>query len=175
MGLFSSKKEGGMMDMIRCDEQDYLIWKWRPVGNEVNSTNKENAIRWGSSLRVKEGEVAAFVYKQKDGTMQDFILGPHDETIKTANFPVLSNLVGLAFGGGSPFQAEVYFINLAGNIQIRFGVPYFDVFDPRYLDFGVPMAVRGSITFNISDYQTFIKLSRLINFELDTFKQQIKR
>ena len=38
MGLFSSKKEGGMMDMIRCDEQDYLIWKWRPVGNEVNST-----------------------------------------------------------------------------------------------------------------------------------------
>jgi hypothetical protein len=25
MGLFSSKKEGGMMDMIRCDEQDYLI------------------------------------------------------------------------------------------------------------------------------------------------------
>ncbi len=45
MGLFSSKKEGGMMDMIRCDEQDYLIWKWRPTGNEVNSTNKENAIR----------------------------------------------------------------------------------------------------------------------------------
>jgi hypothetical protein len=174
MGIFSSKKEGGMMDMIRCDEQDYLIWKWRPAGNEVNSTNKENAIRWGSSLRVKEGEVAAFVYKQKDGTMQDFISGPHDETIKTANFPVLSSIVGLAFGGGTPFQAEVYFINLAGNIQIRFGIPYFDVFDPRYIDFGVPMAVRGSITFNISDYMAFVKLNRLINFELDTFKMQIK-
>jgi membrane protease subunit (stomatin/prohibitin family) len=174
MGLFSSKKEGGMMDTIRCDEQDYLIWKWRPAENEANSSNKENAIRWGSSLRVKDGEVAAFVYKQKDDSMQDFILGPHDEIIKTANFPVLSSIVGLAFGGGTPFQAEVYFINLAGNIQIRFGVPYFDVFDPRYLDFGVPMAVRGSITFNISDYQTFVKLNRLINFELDTFKQQIK-
>jgi membrane protease subunit (stomatin/prohibitin family) len=174
MGLFSSKKEGGMMDMIRCDEQDYLIWKWRPAGNEVNSTNKENTIRWGSSLRVKDGEVAAFVYKQKGGSMQDFIAGPHDESIKTANFPVLSNIVGLAFGGGTPFQAEVYFINLAGNIQIRFGVPYFDVFDPRYLDFGVPIAVRGSITFNISDYQAFVKLNRLINFELETFKQQIK-
>lgn len=69
MGLFSSKKEGGMMDTIRCDEQDYLIWKWRPAGNDVNSTHKENAIHWGSSLRVKDGEVAAFVYKQKDGSM----------------------------------------------------------------------------------------------------------
>jgi hypothetical protein len=45
MGLFSSKKEGGMMDMIRCDEQEYLIWKWRPAGNEANTTNKENDIR----------------------------------------------------------------------------------------------------------------------------------
>lgn len=174
MGIFSSKKEGGMMDTIRCDEQDFLIWKWRPEGNEINSTNKENAIRWGSSLRVKEGEVAAFVYKQKDGAMQDFIEGPHDETIKTANFPILANIVGLAFGGGTPFQAEVYFINLAGNIQVRFGIPYFDIFDPRFLDFGVPVAVRGSITFNITDYKGFIKLNRLINFELETFKSQIK-
>lgn len=57
MGLFSNKKEGGLMDVIRCDEQEYLVWKWRPSG-EANSTHKENAIRYGSSLRVKEGEVA---------------------------------------------------------------------------------------------------------------------
>jgi membrane protease subunit (stomatin/prohibitin family) len=174
MGLFSSSKEGGMMDMIRCDEQEYLIWKWRPLGNEANSTKKENSIRYGSSLRVKDGEVAVFVYSQKDGPVQDYIIGPYDETIKTANFPVLSSIVGLAYAGGTPFQAEVYYINLAGNIQIKFGIPYFDVFDPRFLDFGVPMAVRGSITFNITDYQGFIKLNRLINFELETFKQQIK-
>jgi membrane protease subunit (stomatin/prohibitin family) len=174
MGLFNNKKEGGMMDMIRCDEQDFLIWKWRPSGNELNSTNKENAIRWGSSLRVKDGELAVFVYKQKDGIMQDFIEGPHDEIIKTANFPVLSNIVGAAFGGGTPFPAEVYFINLAGNIQIKFGVPYFDIFDPRFLDFGVPVAVRGSITFNITDYHGFIKINRLINFEIEALKSQIK-
>jgi len=53
MGLFSSKKEGGMMDMIRCDEQEFLIWKWRPEGNEVNSTNKENAIRWKQFARKR--------------------------------------------------------------------------------------------------------------------------
>ena len=90
------------------------------------------------------------------------------------SFPVLTSIVGLAFGGGSPFQAEVYFINLSGNIQIKFGIPYFDVFDPRFQDFAVPMAARGTITFNITDYQGFIKLNRLINFELEDFSKQVK-
>lgn len=174
MGLFGRGKGGGLMNVIRCDEEEYMVWKWRPLGQDVNSTTRENSIRYGSSLRVKDGEVAVFVYKQKDGTMQDFIVGPYDDTIKTANFPVLSSIVGLAFGGESPFQAEIYFINLAGVNQLRFAVPYFDVFDPRLPDHGVPMAVRGTITFNITDYKGFIKLHRLVNFNHEQFRKQIK-
>ena len=174
MGLFGRGKGGGLMNVIRCDEEEYMVWKWRPLGQNVNSTTRENSIRYGSSLRVKDGEVAVFVYKQKDGTMQDFIVGPYDDTIKTANFPVLSSIVGLAFGGESPFQAEIYFINLAGVNQLRFAVPYFDVFDPRLPDHGVPMAVRGTITFNITDYKGFIKLHRLVNFDHEQFRKQIK-
>lgn len=174
MGLFGRGKGGGLMNVIRCDEEEYMVWKWRPLGQDVNSTTRENSIRYGSSLRVKDGEVAVFVYKQKNGTMQDFIVGPYDDTIKTANFPILSSIVGLAFGGESPFQAEIYFINLAGVNQLRFAVPYFDVFDPRLPDHGVPMAVRGTITFNISDYKGFIKLHRLANFDHEQFKKQIK-
>ena len=173
MGLFGNKKEGGLMDVIRCDEQEYLVWKWRPSG-DADSTKKENAIRYGSSLRVKDGELAVFVYKQKNGDNQDFIVGPYDQTIKTANFPILTSIVGSAFGGASPFQAEIYFINLSGNIQIRFGIPFFDVFDPRFVDFAVPMAVRGTLTFNVTDYKGFIKLNRLINFQLEDFKKQVK-
>ena len=173
MGLFGKKSEGGLMDVIRCDEQEYLVWKWRPSG-EANSTKKENAIRFGSSLRVKDGELAVFVYKQKDGAMQDYIIGPYDQTIKTANFPILSGIVGSAFGGASPFQAEIYFINLAGNIPINFGIPYFNITDSRLADFPVPMSVRGKIIFNITDYKLFIKNTRLINFELDDFKRLIK-
>ena len=108
MGLFDRKKEGGLMDVIRCDEQEYLVWKWRPSG-EANSTKKENSIRYGSSLRVKDGEVAVFFYKQKDGVQQDFIVGPYDGKIETANFPVLTSIVGSLWGGNSPFQAEIYF------------------------------------------------------------------
>ncbi len=173
MGLFGNKSEGGLMDVIRCDEQEYLVWKWRPSG-EANSTKKENAIRYGSSLRVKDGELAVFVYQQKEGSMQDFIVGPYDQTIKTANFPVLTSVVGAAFGGASPFQAEIYFINLAGNVPIKFGIPYFNITDRRLPDFPVPMSVRGQIIFNITDYKLFIKNTRLINFELDDFKNLIK-
>ena len=162
------------MDEIRCDEPSYLIWKWHPSGSQSGENQRENSIRWGSSLRVKDGEVAIFVYRQKEGTMQDFIVGPFDQTIKTANFPVLSSIIGLAYEGGTPFQAEIYFINLARIIQVKFGVPFFDVYDPRFADFGVPVAVRGTVSFGIADYREFIKLHRLSTFNLDDFQKQIR-
>ena len=172
MGLFFNKKEGGLMDVIRCDQENYLVWKWRPSG-EANSTKKENAIRYGSSLRVKDGEMAVFVYKNDDGQLMDFIQGPYDGTIKTDNFPILTSIVGSLWGGDSPFQAEIYFFNLQGNNQIKFAVPYFDVADPRFLDFTIPVAVRGQLTFNLTDVKQFIKLNRLVDFDLDKFREQI--
>jgi len=176
MGIFGKGNSGGLMNVIRCDQEEYLVWKWRPEGQAVNSTSRENSIRYGSSLRVKDGEVAVFVYNQKGGAEPDYIVGPYDDVLKTANFPVLANLVGTAWGGSSPFQAEVYFINLQKNNQINFGIPYFDVFDPRpnFADLPIPLAVTGTITFNITDYRGFIKLNRLVNFELDNFRNQIK-
>lgn len=53
MGLFS-KNDGGVMDVIRCDEQEYLIWKWHPQGTTSQTSQRANAIRWGSSLRVRD-------------------------------------------------------------------------------------------------------------------------
>ena len=175
MSLFNRNKgKGGFMDEIRCDEPSYLIWKWHPNGSLAGNNNRENAIRWGSSLRVKDGEVAVFVYKQKNGTTQDFIVGPFDQAIKTDNFPVLASIIGLAYDGGTPFQAEVYFINLAQIIQVRFAVPFFDIYDPRFIDFGVPVAVRGTVSFKITDYREFIKLHRLSSFTLEDFQKQIR-
>ena len=175
MALFNrNNRKGGFMDEIRCDEPSYLIWKWHPSGSQLGENQRENSIRWGSSLRVKDGEVAVFVYKQGNGTMQDFIEGPFDQTIKTKNFPVLASLVGLAYEGGTPFQAEIYFINLAKLIQVRFAVPFFDVYDPRFTDFSVPVAVRGTISFSIKEYREFVKLHRMYNFNLDDFQRQIR-
>ncbi len=174
MGLFNKIKSGGLMDQIRCDEPSYLIWKWHPKGTVAGNNTRENAIRWGSSLRVKDGEVAVFIYDQGNGIMQDFIEGPYDMPIETNNFPVLANLIGKLYDGGTPFQAEVYFINLANIIQTRFAVPYFDVYDPRFDDFCVPVAVRGTISYRIRDYREFISLHRLVDFNQEDFQKQIR-
>lgn len=174
MGLFTNRKNGGLFaDVIRCDEPDYLIWKWRPAGNAAGNTRRENAIRWGSPIRVKDGSVAVFVYSQ-NGRAQDFIEGPFDDALETSNLPILSGLMGALLNGGTMFQAEVYFINLANIIQIKFGVPFFDIFDKDMPQYSVPVAVRGSFNFRIADYREFIKLHRLEEFDMDTFKKQIK-
>lgn len=177
MGLFGRNREGGLLDVIRCDEPEYLVWKWRPAGADVladGPTHRENAIRWGSSLRVREGELAVFVYPRYAGSGPDYILGPYDQFLHTKNLPILADLLGLAYDGDSPFQAEIYFINLAGNNQLRFGVPEFDIFDPRFPDLGVPCVVRGTLTFSLTDYRQFIKLNRLRQFDLGALRQQIR-
>ena len=175
MSIFNRfNHKGGLMDGIRCDEPSYLIWKWHPTGTRLGESTRENSIRFGSSLRVKDGEVAVFVYNQGNGVTQDYIVGPFDQITETANFPVLSSILGLAYDGSTPFQAEVYFINLSQIIQVRFAVPFFDVYDPRFSDFGVPVAVRGTISFRITDYREFIKINRLSNFNLEDFQKQIR-
>ncbi len=174
MAIFKRPKAGAFMDVIRCDEPSYLIWKWHPVGTESGKNNRENAIRWGSSLRIKDGESVVFVYNQKNGVYQDYILGPYDGILTTENLPILASIIGLAYDGGTPFQSEVYFINLAQIVQVKFGVPFFDVFDPRLPDFGVPVAVRGTISFKIDDVNHFIKLHRLNSFSLEDFQNQIR-
>lgn len=167
----ANQNRAGMMDEIRCDEKGYLIWKWRPA----NNVHRENAIRWGSSLRVREGSVAVFVCRRKgQDAIQEFIEGPFDESLKTSNLPIIASFVAAAYGGGTPFQAEVYFINLAKVVQSRFAVRYFDVFDQRFPDFGVPVAVRGTLTFQIADYREFIELHRLDEFTLEDFQNQVR-
>ena len=167
----ANQNRAGMMDEIRCDEKDYLIWKWRPA----NNVRRENAIRWGSSLRVREGSVAVFICRRKgQDAIQEFIEGPFDEALNTSNLPIIANFVAAAYGGGTPFQAEVYFINLAKVVQSRFAVRYFDVFDQRFPDFGVPVAVRGTLTFQIADYREFIELHRLDEFTLEDFQSQVR-
>lgn len=169
MGLFGSKKEGGLADVIRCDQSDYLIWKWSPAGEP---SRKMNAIRYGSRLRVKEGEVAVFVYDKEGG--MDYIEGFKDEVLKTANFPVLSSIVGAAFGGNSPFQAEVFFINRAGTLRLPFFVRNITLTEPEQQRLTVPATVKGSITFNIQDYRGFVKKYQMAGYSMDDLSEQIR-
>ena len=171
MGLFGKKntseppvakvkggKEGGIMDMIRCDESDFLIWKWRPNAKaDAGASKRENSIRYGSSLRVRPGQAAVFLYQNKGE--YDIIVGPYDDTIKTANMPILASIVGLAYKGGTPFQAELYFINLAKGMEIPFTIPYFRVIpsEPEYKAYDIEVAVKGALAFQIPTDTAMIK------------------
>lgn len=147
-----------MMDIIRCDQVDFLIWKWRPDSSkEAGSSKKENGIRYGSSLRVKPGQAAVFLYQNK--SEYDVILGPYDDVIKTDNFPILSSILGVGFSGSAPFQAEVYYINLSKGMEIPFVVPFFRVIpaEPEYKAYDIRVAIKGSITFEIPSDVKMIK------------------
>lgn len=160
MAIFGigKKNEGGLMDAIRCDVKDFLIWKWRPAGQEANSTKKENAIRTGSSISVRPGQAAVFLYQQKEGEY-DIIKGPYNSILKTENLPVLASIVGAAYAGGTPFQAEVYYFNLAKNMEIPFTIPYFRIVpaEPEYKSYDIQVAVKGSLVFEVSSQKEYIK------------------
>jgi len=159
MGLFNHNKgNGGLMDQIRCDESDYLIWKWRPNREAgPDEQGRSTSVRWGSNLRVKPGQAAVFLYKNQGS--YDVMFGPFDDKIETKNFPVLASIVGLAYAGGTPFQAEIYFINLAKGMELPFTVPFFRVIpaEPEYRVYDVQVAIKGAITFEVPADANIVK------------------
>lgn len=182
MGLFNfgKKNEGGLMDAIRCDEKDFIVWKWRPAGQDANSTNKENAIRTGSSLNVRPGQAAIFLYKNTSG-QYDVILGPYNDTIKTDNMPVLANIIGTAYAGGTPFQAEIYFLSVSAVMNIDFTIPYFTIqsTQPEYSQYNIDVAVDGTLKLSITPprniiqmmYQQFVQYGGTLTF--DQYRMQL--
>ena len=51
MKLFNGERhKQGVLDVIRCDEPSYLVWKWHPAESQQDSNNRENAIRWGGEV-----------------------------------------------------------------------------------------------------------------------------
>lgn len=157
MGLFNRQKEGGIMDAIRCDQKDFLIWKWRPGDQEVGASRKENVIRNGSSLSVRPGQAAIFLYQNNGG--YEVIFGPYNNKISTENLPILASIVGLAYAGGSPVPAELYFIDLAKNMEIPFLLPFFRIVpaEPEFKTYDIRVAVKGTIAFEVPTNPEYIK------------------
>ncbi|MBR2441791.1 MAG: SPFH domain-containing protein [Clostridia bacterium] len=59
-------------------------------------------------------------------------------------------------------------------IQVKFGVPYFDVFDPRFTDFSVPVAVRGAVSFRVKKPKKFLKLYARDCATMEEFKDKLR-
>lgn len=151
MGLFNSKKEGGIRDSIRCDEREFMIWKWRPDRTAgVGESRKENGIRNGSSLSVRLGQAAVFYYPNGNNNF-DIITGAYNGVVNTDNMPVLATLVGSLFAGGAPYPAEVYFVNQETNMEVPFYIDFFRVSpaEEEYRRMNIQVSVKGSLSFEI--------------------------
>ena len=91
----------------------------------------------------------------KGGKVCDvFRAGRH--TLSTENIPILSKVVNLPFGGRSPFTAEVWFINRAFTLDIKWGTQTpIQLQDPKYKIF-VPVRAFGQFGIQIEDSQKFL-------------------
>ncbi len=162
-----------IVNVIRCDLplNDFLVWKWQ---SEKDSKTRQNQIRYGSSVRVRTGETAVFFYSPGGAEASlDYIDGPADLILETKNLPVISSIIGMVYGGDSPFQAEIYFINKGKAIQLNWGVPWFDAFDLRFQDIPVPVCANGTITFEIADIKKFVEIQGLRLSDPNSLREQI--
>ena len=64
--------------------------------------------------------------------------------------------------------------NLSKGSQVNFAVPYFDVFDPRFTDYGCPVSVHGFIVYSIEDMDLFHQLNKNEGYSDETFKNKLK-
>ena len=64
--------------------------------------------------------------------------------------------------------------NLAKGSQIRFAVPYFDVFDPRFENLAVPVAVHGMLVYAIDDIEKFNSINKTRDVNDSIFAEKLK-
>lgn len=64
--------------------------------------------------------------------------------------------------------------NLSKGSQLNFAIPYFDVFDPRLQDYGVPVSVHGAVVYAIEDMDLFHIVNRNEGYSDETFKNKLR-
>ena len=131
-----------IIDIVKYEQQEGVIVHKFPSCD----------LRWGSQLVVYPGQVAFFV---KGGKVCDqFTEGTY--TLKTNNIPLLNKIINIPFGGDSPFQADVWFINLLQRLSLKWGTETpIQLEDPKY-EIIVPVRAHGQYGFKICDAKKFV-------------------
>ena len=154
-----------IIDVLKYDgPNNVLVWKWRSGYN----SNREEELRFGTQLIVNQSQEACFV---KGGQLLD-VFEPGTHTLSTKNLPILSNILGVAFGGQSPFKAEVYYVNKSISMDAKFGLIPFNMIEPNF-KVPIPVTSRGSFALNISDSRVFLNklVGTVSDFDTYTLSQ----
>jgi len=110
-------------------------------------------LRLGTQLVVKTSQYAFFV---KSGKILDgFKEGTY--TLKSGNLPILHKIIDIPFGNKSPFQAEVWFLNMISKLDHKWGTPTpIQLEDPKY-NIVVPTRAFGQFGMSIKDPKKFLQ------------------
>lgn len=102
---------GEFLDVIEWSEEpapDTLVWRF---------PRRDDAIKLGSQLTVREGQWAVFV---NEGRIADSF-GPGRYSLETRNLPLLTTLLSLPTAFETPFKAEVYFVATRQFTDLKWG------------------------------------------------------
>lgn len=132
-----------LIDVVKCEMKDYEFCKKFPSQD----------LRTSSQLVVYPSQTAIFV---KGGQICD-MFGAGTYSLKTDNIPILNKLINLPFGGDSPFQAEVWFINHTSKLNMKWGTTSpIQLEDPKY-EIIVPVRAYGQYGIRVVDAMSFLK------------------
>lgn len=131
-----------IIDIVKYEQQEGVIVHKFPSCD----------LRWGSQLVVYPGQVAFFV---KGGMVCDkFTDGTY--TLKSNNIPLLNKIVNLPFGGDSPFQTDVWFVNVLQRLSLKWGTEAPILLEDAKYDIIVPVRAHGQYGFRICDAEKFV-------------------
>ena len=129
------------------------VVKWEVNQREFCHKFPSQDLRVGSQLVVNTAQTAIFV---KGGQICDEF-APGTYTLKTENLPILNKVINLPFGGNSPFQAEVWFINQITRLDLKWGTPQpIQLEDPKY-NIIVPVRAFGQYGIKVSNPRKFLE------------------
>jgi membrane protease subunit (stomatin/prohibitin family) len=151
-----------VIDRVKWDGSPNLL-AWKFPSQELST--------W-TQLIVNESQ-EAFVVK---GGVYDGPFGAGRHTLSTENIPLLTGLIGLPFGGKSPFTAEVWFVNRVTNLDIRWGTPDpIQLQDPKY-GIMVPVRAFGQYGVRIEESKKFLLklVGTLPGFDTDTLSDYFR-